>query len=395
MKKFFKWVLILAVLGGGYYYYRNYYRQEKIEETGPSFDTAVVERRDLRITVESTGEVQPRNRLDVKPPIAGRLEELTVDEGDRVEKGQILGWISSTERATLLDAALATSEEELAHWEKLYKPSPLVSPLGGTIIARNFEPGQSINASDAVVVIADDLIIVANLDETDIGQVKGEQTVEVALEAYPDRTFSCVVEKIAYDAKTISNVTMYEVDVRPDRLPPFARSGMTANLEFVVEQKTGVLALPASAVQQKSGGGKGGGEKPDFQNMSADERRSFMMERMRERGLSDDEIKERLARFAQGGGRPGGAPGGGEGGGGSARPPGGGAQYSVLVASANPEKPQEKAVEVGVSDGSYTEITKGLEEGDEVLIRRVNLSVGKSNSSNPFMPSMGGRGGGR
>ena len=399
MKKFIKFVLFVAVVGGGgYYYYENYYKQEIAEEAGPSFNTAVVERRDLRITVESTGEVQPRNRLDVKPPIAGRLEELLVDEGDSVKKGQILGWISSTERATLLDAALATSQEEFEHWEKLYKPSPLISPLNGTIIARNFEPGQSINANDAVVVIADDLIIVANLDETDIGQVENGQAVVVALEAYPDREFPCTVEKIAYDAKTISNVTMYDVDVRPDRLPSFARSGMTANLEFVVEEKLRVLTLPASAIQQKKdvkkAGGPGGGARPDFQNMSQEERRNFMMERMRERGLSEDEIKERLARFAQGGGpgggsgRSGGAPGGG-------RNPGATTQNYVLVASDTPEEPEQKIVQVGVSDGSYTEITAGLEEGDEVLIQRMNISSEKSNSKNPFMPSFGGRGGRR
>ncbi len=396
MKKFIKFVLFAAVVGGaGTYYYKNYYKQEETETAGPSFDKAVVERRDLRITVESTGEVQPRNRLDVKPPIAGRLEELPVDEGDRVEKGQILGWISSTERATLLDAALATSEEELAYWEKLYKPSPLVSPLGGTIIARNFEPGQSISASDAVVVIADDLIIVANLDETDIGQVKNEQAVEVALEAYPDREFACTVEKIAYDAKTVSNVTMYEVDVRPDRLPPFARSGMTANLEFIVEEKIHVLTLPAAAIQQKTGDSKGGGARPDFQNMSPDERRNVMMERMRERGMSDAEINERLARFAQGGDSGGGKRAGGAPGGNGGPRPGSNTQYFVLVASDNPEKPVEKAVNVGVSDGSYTEITAGLDEGDEVLIQRVSFSSGKTGGGNPFMPAMGGRGGGR
>ena len=391
MKKFFKFVLFLAVVGGGgYYYYEYHYNPEQAEETRSAFDTAVVERGDLRITVESTGEVEPRNRLDVKPPIAGRLEELSVDEGDTVKKGQILGWISSTERATLLDAALATSEEELEHWKKLYKPSPLVSPLKGTIIARNFEPGQSINANDAVVVIADDLIVVANLDETDIGQVKNEQVVEVALEAYPDREFSCTVEKIAYDAKTVSNVTMYEVDVRPDRLPSFARSGMTANLEFVIEEKKDVLTLPASAIQQKAGSKPGGGSRPDLQNMSPEERWNTMMERMRERGLSEDEIKERLARFAQGGGKPGGGKSGG------GKPGGNSVEYYVLVASGTPEKPEQKTVTIGVSDGSYTEITAGLAEGDEVLIPRISLSSGRSGGGgNPLIPTMGSRGGGR
>lgn len=390
MKKAIKWIVILAVVcGGGYRYWSK--KQVKQEAAKPSYDIANVERRDLRTTVESTGEVQPRNRLDVKPPIAGRLEELMVDEGDEVEKGQILGWISSTERATLLDAALATSKDELAYWEDLYKPSPLISPLEGTIIARNFEPGQSIGVNDAVVVIADDLIIVANLDETDIGQVKVEQAVESELEAYPDRAIECMVEKIAYDAKTVSNVTMYEVDVRPNRVPPFVRSGMTANLIFVIEEKNDALTVPASAIQQKSAAsGGGGGERPDLSSMSEDERKKFMMERMRERGLSDDEIKERLQRFGQGGGPPGGGQGGK--GGGQGRKPKASSESFVLVASGDPENPTQLKVKTGVSDGSYTEILDGLEEGDEVLIPRVNLGSGnKGGGSSLFMPSRGGR----
>ena len=387
MKKAIKWIVVLAILGGiGNWVYKS--KVQKTEAAKPSYDQATVEIRDIRIIVESTGEVQPRNRLDVKPPIAGRLEELLVDEGDKVKKGQILGWISSTERATLLDAALATSEEELEYWQELYKPSPLVSPLTGTIIARNFEPGQSIGVNDAVVVIADDLIIVANLDETDVGQVKGEQVVTVRLEAYPDNEFGCVVEKIAYDASTVQNVTMYEVDVRPDRVPRFARSGMTANLEFIVEEKEKVLTLPASAIQQKTdstakaGSKAGGGERPDFSNMSEDERKKMMMERMRERGMSEADIKERLASFGQGGGRSGGP-------GGSSRKPGGTTKYFALVDSGDPENPTEIEIKTGVSDGSYTEITGGLEAGQIVLIRRVNLGS-DNKSSGSFMSPMGG-----
>jgi macrolide-specific efflux system membrane fusion protein len=398
MKKVIKWIVVLAILGGvGNWVYTS--KIKKPEGTVVSYDPSKVEVRDIRIIVESTGEVQPRNRLDVKPPIAGRLEELMVNEGEKVEKGQILGWISSTERATLLDAALATSKEELAYWEDLYKPSPLISPLDGTIIARNFEPGQSIGVNDAVVVIADDLIIVANLDETDVGQVESGQAVSVRLEAYPDNEFPCVVEKIAYDASTVQNVTMYEVDVRPDRVPRFARSGMTANLEFVVEEKEKVLTLPASAIQQKSGGKSasksGGGARPDFSNMSDDERKQAMTQRMKERGMSDAEIQERLASFGQGGGGRaggGGPPGGGSSGGGKGgRQSSGGTKSFVLIDSGDPENPTEVEIQVGVSDGSYTEITEGLEEGDVVLIKQIKLGSSKQSSSSFLSPSIGGR----
>jgi len=389
LKKLFKWIVFLGLLGGGGYYYYGIL-QGKEAENKPEYDRARAARRDLQVVVEATGEVQPRNRLDVKPPIAGRLEELRVDEGDEVDKGQIIGWISSTERATLLDAALATSKEEYEYWQKLYKPTPLVSPLKGTIIARNFEPGQSINANNAIVVIADDLIVVANLDETDIGQIRLGQKVIMRLDAYPDTEFSGVVEKIAYDAQVISNVTVYQVDVRPDHLPPFGRSGMTVNLEFIVEEKEGALTVPASAVQQrtggkkaderKAGGKKAGGEgRPKFADMSPEQRKTVMIQRMRERGLSEEEIKERIAQFAAGGG-----PRNGKKGKRKEEP-----VYYVLVDSGNPEMPEERVVKIGINDGSYIEIIEGLKEGDEVLIPKIKMGSSKKSTNNPLIPMRG------
>jgi len=378
MKKALLWILLLLLVGGGTYWFRF---QPAEAEASRTYDTAAVERRNLRITVESTGEVEPRNRLNVKSPIAGRLEELLVDEGDEVEKGQILGWISSTERATLLDAALATSQEELEYWQDLYKPTPLVCPIKGTVIARNFEPGQTISANDSILVIADDLIVVANLDETDIGQIKAGQTVTVTLEAYPDKSFQCEVEKIAYDAKTVSNVTMYEVDVRPLRLPPVARSGMTADLEFVIEEKSNALTLPAAAIQQKTSARSTDGPRPEVKNMSSDDRKAFMMKRMRDKGLSDAEIQERLARFADGG-APGQRPSG------EGRKPDGATTFYVLTGS--PDNPETRPVQTGVTDGSFTEITEGLEEGESILIPQVKFSSSKSKKSSLLMSGRSG-----
>lgn len=100
--------------------------------------------------------------------------------------------------------------------------------------------------------------------------------------------------------------------------------------------------------------------------------------------MSDAEIQERLARFANGGGRSGGGEAGG-------RLRGGSTEYYVLTDSGDPEKPNEVTVKTGMSDGSHTEIVEGLEVGDEVLVQRVSLGGGRSGGNNPFMPSFGGR----
>src|SRR4051812_1696131 len=98
-------------------------------------------------TVEATGTVQPLNRVEIKPPIPGRIEKLLVDEGDKVKAGQILAWMSSSDRAAILDAARAQGTDVMRKWEDTYKPTPIVAPLSGSIILRNVVVGQTVEAS--------------------------------------------------------------------------------------------------------------------------------------------------------------------------------------------------------------------------------------------------------
>ncbi len=243
-----RWAVIGAVLvvaggiGGWYRFTR------KANDNGES-RTVRVTRGDLELSVLTTGDVRPRNRLELKPPLPGRVERILVREGDMVKKGNVLAWMSSTDRAALLDAARAKGPAELARWEDLYKPAPLVSPLSGRVIARNVEPGQTVTSSDAVLVLSDRLIVKAQVDETDMAQIRLGQRVRIVLDAFADNPLSARVEHIAFEAKTVSNVTIYEVDVLPDEPPAYLRSGMTANLTFHVDEKKGVLLLPAVAVK--------------------------------------------------------------------------------------------------------------------------------------------------
>lgn len=244
------WVVLvlLAVAGGAGWYY---WRAERVE--APIYREATVKRGDIEMRVTSTAVVQPRNRLEIKPPIAGRIEQVLVREGQTVDKGQVLGWMSSTERAALLDAARTRGAEELARWEELYRPTPIVAPIRGTLIARNTEPGQSFTSADAVFVMSDQLTVKAQVDETDIAQIRVGQPTKVTLDAYPEHGFSGRVEAIAYDAKTVNNVTTYEVDVLPRDAPAFLRSGMTANVNFRVAAKDAVLLIPSTAVKMRDG----------------------------------------------------------------------------------------------------------------------------------------------
>lgn len=207
------------------------------------------ERGSISVELRLNGSVEPRNRLEIKPQVAGRMEEILVVEGQRVRKGETLAWMSSTDRAALLDAARAKSEDEVKRWENIYRPAPLVSPLDGFVIARSREPGQSVSLSDTILVMADTLIVTANVDETDLRYIRTGTRVSIALDAYPDNYFSGTVEHVAYESQVISNVTVYEVKIRPEKVPAAFRSGMTASIICVAQKKDDALLLPVEAIQ--------------------------------------------------------------------------------------------------------------------------------------------------
>jgi len=205
----------------------------------------------IQNTFSTTATVLPKNRLEVKPPVAGRIESILVKEGEKVKIGQILAWMSSTERAALLDAARGQGPEELKYWQEAYKAIPLLSPIDGEVIVATTQPGQTVTVTEAVIVLSDHLIVRAQVDETDIGKVSLDQKVEISLDAYPDTKIKGHVEHIYYESQTVNNVTIYKVDLVPESIPPFFRSGMNATVEFITKSKDNVLLLPLEAVHKE------------------------------------------------------------------------------------------------------------------------------------------------
>lgn len=239
----------LVLIGAGFAYWKTQNKDESIV----LYQETKAQRADITVEVQSTGIVQPQNRLEIKPPIPGRVERILTDEGDFVEKGQILAWMSSTERAALIDSARARGADEVKKWEKIYRETPILAPISGMIIQKNVEPGQTFTSVDAVLVISDRLTVKAQVDETDIAAVKVGQRANITLDAYSSDSFPALVDKIAYDAQTVNNVTTYTVDVLPEQAPQYMRSGMTASVTFVVAEKKQVLAVPNEAIKSNRG----------------------------------------------------------------------------------------------------------------------------------------------
>jgi len=242
-------MLILILLISGFVFMKvnnknNNENESEIEYINPELGT-------IYNSVNTTGVVEPQNRLEVKPSISGRIEEILVSEGDRIYKGDVLALMSSTERAALIDAAQSQDEETLKYWQEVYKQTPILSPIAGEVIVRSVEPGQTVTTSDAVLVLSDRLIISAQFDETDVGKVRVNQKAIITLDAYPEVVINGIVNHIAYESELVNNVTIYDVDILPEKIPDFLRSGMSANVEVIENEKHNILIIPQKALVQQ------------------------------------------------------------------------------------------------------------------------------------------------
>lgn len=272
MKRVINFLIIILVIIIGLYFVKGKLFElvqtsakngEKEEE-----EFVYVKKGDLTIKISATGLVQPKTKVEVIALKRGRIDEILVEEGDQVKKGQILAWMSSEERIALVDTALAgleearksqdekrikKAEEELETAQNTYMQIPIVAPINGIIILRGAEPGQTVSLDGTLFIIADVLVVVAQVDEVDIGKVKKGQSVNVNTDAFPDKVYQGKVSKVAYESNVIEGVTFYNITTDLLITDETLKSGMTANVEIIIAKKENVLLIPEYAVKKDKG----------------------------------------------------------------------------------------------------------------------------------------------
>ena len=120
------------------------------------------------------------------------------------------------------------------------------------MISREVEVGQTVVSSMNVanlytIADLDNMQVIGNVDEADIGQVKMGQRVTFSVDAYPDDLFEGLVTQVRLNPTTESNVVTYEVVVNAPNPEHKLIPGLTANLTIYVMSENNVLLLPAKA----------------------------------------------------------------------------------------------------------------------------------------------------
>ena len=281
---------------------------EAAEDT-PTLLTVETTQGNLLIRAEATGTVEPVREVEVKSKASGEILRLHVDVGDVVERGTLLAEIdprdvrnrydqaeadlevasarleisaAQLERSTrLLEAQVITPQDHenatldhanaranLVRAETDFELAELQvadvsirAPMAGTIIQKNVEEGAVIQSASSNVSGGTALFVMADLgsmqvrtlvDETDMGDLEAGMDATVRVEAFADRTFRGVVEKIEPQAQVEQNVTMFPVIVSLDNRSGLLKPGMNAEVEVSIDEAFDVVLVPNNAIVQAS-----------------------------------------------------------------------------------------------------------------------------------------------
>lgn len=270
------------------------------------------------------------------------------------------------------------------------------APIAGTIISKTAQLGTVITSATSSASGGTTILTMADLthvrmramvNETDIGNIHPGQVANVTVDAYPNRRFTGTVEKIEPQAVVQQSVTMFSVLISLPNLDAALMPGMNGEATMIVSRRDNVLAIPNDAIrsprelatiapilglnpdslrtmmQRPKGGGGGGAAGAGGGGGAAGAGRG---------GAGSTRTGGGGGRRGAGGAGGGGGVSGGGGGGaassdaGGVAGAGGGTRAVVFIKAAGRWAP--KAVRTGVSDFDYTEVVRGLQQGDSVAL---------------------------
>ena len=315
MRKLWKTLLVLVILAGAsaavYALSRNSKKADGTKEvevtTGSIVEKAV-----------AVGQIQPRQKFQVKSKISGIVRRALIQVGDTVKAGDPLFEIgpdptplevtevdrrvesaaasfrraqtdyqrsvdlsrsgvlpksdvdAKKEAFELASVALnkAQQDRELTRRGRLTQSSTesiIRAPAAGTVLTRSVNPGDPIvpltsyQPGTEMATIADmrDLIFKGTVDEIDVGKLSAGMPTRIKVGALPTDIVTGHVSRIAPQAQQKEGATLFDVEVELDPTTKITlRAGYSANADVIIREKKDVLVIPERLVTFEDGGKK-------------------------------------------------------------------------------------------------------------------------------------------
>jgi HlyD family secretion protein len=266
----------------------------------------------------AVGQIQPRQKFQVKSKISGIVRRALVQVGDTVKAGDPLFEIapdptplevtevdrrveSATasfrraegdfQRANELAAGGVLPKSEVEQKKEAFElarvalmkaqqdrdltrkgrlsiggqESIIRAPAAGTILTRSVNEGDPIvpltsyQPGTEMASVADmkDLMFKGTVDEIDVGKLSGGMIARIKVGALPTDVVTGRVQRIAPQAQQKEGATLFDVEIELDPNQKITlRAGYSANADVIIREKKDVLVLPERLVLFEDGGKK-------------------------------------------------------------------------------------------------------------------------------------------
>ncbi|MCF8227931.1 MAG: efflux RND transporter periplasmic adaptor subunit [Bacteroidales bacterium] len=309
MKKFLKVFLGIVILA--VFAYTIYFLYNKSQAQPVVYETATPTELEIVKSTVATGSVNPRKEIDIVPQVSGIIDELFVQEGDMIKKGELIARIRiipnmvnlnnaesrlnrarinlknskvNYERQQKLYEQGVTPRKEFETYELEYKTAQeeleaaennltlikkgqlkdsnketntmVRSTVDGMVLDIPVEVGNSViesntfNPGSTIATVADmsDMIFEGKIDETEVGKISEGMSLILTVGAIDDVTFDATLKHIAPKGVEENGAIQFEIRADVDlKADQFIRAGYSATASIVLEQTEG----PVLAIQER------------------------------------------------------------------------------------------------------------------------------------------------
>ena len=208
----------------------------KVKEAGIPVEVAVVQEKQLQKILKFTGDIEGKDQVQVYPKVPGKLIEYKVQEGEPIEKQDVIALI----------------DRDVTGFK--FEPAPVEAPISGVVAKTYLDQGDSVSPQIPIAVVADmdEVKVKIEIVEVDYPKVKLDQTAKIIIDAYPDREFTGKLSKLSTLVDPNTRTATAEITIsNPDHL---LIPGMFARISLLVGEHK-ALVVPRDAILRLPGTG--------------------------------------------------------------------------------------------------------------------------------------------
>lgn len=179
------WIVVRPMLGG------------TVAAAG-AYQTAQVQRQDLTVSVSGSGTVTPIESYQVSALVTGEILESPFEDGDQVEKDQLLYRIDPGSAQTALQQAQLSVQQAQMNYDTLASSLQVKAIGGGVVQTLHVQEGDLVSAGTAIADITDTstMTLTVPFQAGDAAHISAGQTAQVTLSGTLE-TLSGTVESVA------------------------------------------------------------------------------------------------------------------------------------------------------------------------------------------------------